>query len=597
VTIRSEPPGATVSIRDYQGTDPVWHPLGTTPFTVRFPNFTFMRVRFELEGHLSAELAAWKQTLQETVPLDRVDAHGNDVIHVPAGVLEGSQGKGDLELDAFLIDKYEVTNRRYKAFVDAGGYQRREFWRQPFSKDGQVLTWEQAMSVFRDRTGRPGPSSWVLSNFPQGQENYPVGGLSWYEAAAYAAFEGRDLPTIHHWLRAAGPDAAGWIIAASNFSGKGPSPVGQYQGLSVWGTLDMAGNAREWCFNEGTGGLVGRVIAGGGWDEPSYTFTNDRFVASPWDRSASNGLRLVTYLQPSANLERARGPVVRIVRDYSKEKPVPDAEFSVYRRMYDYDRRPLHEEVEAKEVTADWVRERIAFDAAYPGARMTAYLYLPRNARPPYQTIVYFPGSGATVLKSMEEGSPWWDFIVRSGRALMFPIYRGTLERRGETDLRSWPPSETVAYRELLIQQTQDLRRSIDYLETREDIDKENLGYFGFSWGGWMGGLIPALEPRLKASVLHVAGLPFYRVLPEADPLNFLPRVKIPTLMLSGRYDATFPYETSQVPMFRWLGTPPGLKRQTVSEAGHFVPQDQLIKETVDWYDRYLGPVTSSRGP
>ncbi len=65
--------------------------------------------------------------------------------------------------------------------------------------------------------------------------------------------------------------------------------------------------------------------------------------------------------------------------------------------------------------------------------------------------------------------------------------------------------------------------------------------------------------------------------------------------MLNGRYDANFPYETSQVPMFRALGAPPGLKRQVVYEAGHFVPRDQLIKETIDWYDRHLGPVTPGR--
>ena len=154
-----------------------------------------------------------------------------------------------------------------------------------------------------------------------------------------------------------------------------------------------------------------------------------------------------------------------------------------------------------------------------------------------------------------------------------------------------------MAYRDAVIQWTQDLRRSIDYLETREDIDRERLGFFGFSWGGAMGGLIPAVESRLKASVLHVSGLFPARPLPEADPFNFLPRVKIPTLMLNGRYDAVFAHESSQVTMFRGLGAPVGLKRHIIYEAGHFVPRDQLIKETVDWYDRHLGPVTFPRPP
>jgi formylglycine-generating enzyme required for sulfatase activity/dienelactone hydrolase len=592
ITIRSEPAGARVSFQDYQGTDPVWHPLGITPVTLLFPRGVF-RVRFELKGHRTSEIAASTHTtFRSTIPLDRLEAHGDDLLHVPGGRFGPGEEPNSLELQDFQIDKYEVTNLRYKAFVDAGGYRRREFWRYPFVKDGREVTWQKALATFKDRTGRPGPSSWELSTYPQGQDSYPVGGLSWYEAAAFAAFEGRDLPTVYHWRKAAGLFAAGWIIPMSNFSGKGPAPVGQYRGLSVWGALDMAGNVREWCFNEGARGLAGRMIAGGGWDDPSYTF-EDRFVQSPWDRSPTNGVRLVTFLRPDPNLDRAREPVVTTVRDYSKEKPVGETEFRIYRRMYDYDPKPLHEVVEAKVQGTDWVRERIAFDAAYPGARVTAYLFLPRNSRPPYQTIVYFPGSAAIELKSFDEDFTFWDFIVRSGRAFMFPVYRGTFERQKE--LNANPPEGTVADREVTIQLTQDLRRSIDYLETRQDIDKK-LGYFGFSWGGYMGGIIPAVEPRLKVSVLLVAGLSSGRPLPEADAFNFIPRVKIPTLMLNGRYDASFPFESAQVPMFRTLGTPVGLKRQIVYETGHFVPRDQLIKETIDWYDQYLGPVNSSRG-
>jgi pimeloyl-ACP methyl ester carboxylesterase len=136
-----------------------------------------------------------------------------------------------------------------------------------------------------------------------------------------------------------------------------------------------------------------------------------------------------------------------------------------------------------------------------------------------------------------------------------------------------------------------DLRRAIDYLETRPDIAGDKVGYFGVSWGGALGGIWPAVEPRLKVSVLLVAGLAFTPAQPEADVLNYLPRVRIPVLMLNGQYDFFFPVETSQVPMFRLLGTPPEHKRQVISEGGHHVPRTQLISETLSWLDRYLGPV------
>ena len=104
---------------------------------------------------------------------------------------------------------------------------------------------------------------------------------------------------------------------------------------------------------------------------------------------------------------------------------------------------------------------------------------------------------------------------------------------------------------------------------------------------------MPAVEPRIESSVLYVAGLDFERARPEVDPINFLPRVTVPTLMLNGRYDFFFPIETSQVPMFRLLGTPADHKRHVVEEGSHFVPRTRLIQETLAWLDKYQ-PVPGS---
>ena len=91
--------------------------------------------------------------------------------------------------------------------------------------------------------------------------------------------------------------------------------------------------------------------------------------------------------------------------------------------------------------------------------------------------------------------------------------------------------------------------------------------------------------------VLVSGGLEFQATLPEVDPLNFAPRARQPTLMLNGRYDFFFPVEASQLPLFRLLGAPAENKRQVIAEGGHYPPQDLLVKETIDWLDRYLGPV------
>jgi fermentation-respiration switch protein FrsA (DUF1100 family) len=89
--------------------------------------------------------------------------------------------------------------------------------------------------------------------------------------------------------------------------------------------------------------------------------------------------------------------------------------------------------------------------------------------------------------------------------------------------------------------------------------------------------------------VLNVGGLwEIVEFLPEADPLNFVTRVQTPVLMLNGQYDIVFPYETGQLPMYELLGTPAEHKKHVVTPAAHLVPRDILIRETLDWFDKYL---------
>ena len=131
-----------------------------------------------------------------------------------------------VQLPDYWIDRHEVTNRAFKRFVDDGGYRRAELWREPFLKDGRTLTFDEAMKYFRDATGQPGPAEWEQGTYAAGQDEYPVGGVSWYEAAAYARWAGKSLPTIYHWTRAAGLRLSGDVVPASNFNGKSPIPVG-----------------------------------------------------------------------------------------------------------------------------------------------------------------------------------------------------------------------------------------------------------------------------------------------------------------------------------------------------------------------------------
>ena len=126
-------------------------------------------------------------------------------------------------------------------------------------------------------------------------------------------------------------------------------------------------------------------------------------------------------------------------------------------------------------------------------------------------------------------------------------------------------------------------------------MDRDRLGVYGASYGACMLPVLAVGEQRLKAAALWGVGLFFDpSQLPEADPFNFLPRFQVPLLMINGRSDFVLPLETSQLPMFKLLGAPEKDKRQVFWDGSHADAKtvfQKLIKETLDWFDRYLGPV------
>jgi formylglycine-generating enzyme required for sulfatase activity len=157
-----------------------------------------------------------------------------------------------VDLPAYWIDKYEVTNRQYREFIEAGGYDRRDLW------TGEGWAW-------KERETRTQPQYWTEESW--NRPDLPVVGVVWYEAVAFCRWAGARLPSEAEWEKAASwnpvtqtkrryPWGNAWDKEKANTAEKGlrhTTPVGSYcdpngaNAASPYGACDMAGNAWEWC--------------------------------------------------------------------------------------------------------------------------------------------------------------------------------------------------------------------------------------------------------------------------------------------------------------------------------------------------------------
>jgi formylglycine-generating enzyme required for sulfatase activity/DNA-binding winged helix-turn-helix (wHTH) protein/dienelactone hydrolase len=617
-------PGATVHFKSYDDVDGEWILAGTTPLEewVEAPRGA-LRLRVTKNGfrtgHFVVAVPGPSVEVEQpkrfpfdrpSVPLELV-AEGKlpeDMVFVPrtnvpaylAGWSKDLLGGDQYDIPAFAIARSEVTNRQFKEFVDGGGYEKPEYWQDlQFVHGERVLSWSEARQYFVDTTGRPGPADWQLSTYPSGEDDMPVGGISWYEAVAYARFRGEMLPTIHHWLRAAFtpydamfPTSAA-IAAQSRFLADSPLSALTEKGPGPWGTYHMAGNVREWVWN-----FAGReaVALGSGW--PEYASNSARvYTADPMSREPDHGMRLMRTIDESPVDDALLAPI-RLVRDspFSSREPLNDDAFEAMRFQFTTPHvAPSQVTVNKVEESTLWVAEEIVltFEAQ---ETTTIYIVRPKAHDKPLQPIVYSGVGDCCFMKrpnrDVLEQLQIAGFVVNSGRALVMPIWDGGYERFAPLPTDADAAADLSRRKPLLWQH--DLSATIDYLESRPDMDAERIGYLGISRGASFAGAINlAIEKRIDAAVLASGGIWIHDPLhPMIDLINYAPRITIPVLMLSGRYDHIYPYEQSQKRTFNLLGTPPDQKSQITYDTGHFtMPPNMVAADVTDWFDRYMGRV------
>ncbi len=598
ITLNSKPVGAKIYAKPYLQPDSAFQLMGVAPLKrSRFPSGN-ISIRIEKDGYETIEDFiyvshyfdhSWEYVLEKkgTVP------SGMSMVrpHIDTSLLDFLRLRRIIEEpDEFLVDNYEVSNQEYKMFVEKGGYQNPQYWKEPFIKGGKEISWQDAMKFFVDNTGRPGPQTWEAGDYPAGKANHPVSGVSWYEACAYAEFAGKQLPSMFHLKYLSGSWAIREVALKSNLKSKATTSRKQNDPQNHWGVYDVFGNVREWCYNKTNRGL--RSIVGGAYDDQEYLANDFSSARSSFDRSISNGFRCIKY----QNSEKYDRPLYRDVlrewnRDYYQENPVADEIFDAYLSQFRYDKENLNPKLISQKEEKDWTKEKVEFIAPSGKEKMPAYLFLPKNIRPPYQVVLYWPGWAATWYDSSEDFLEMGqvDFLIKNGRAVMMPIYWGTYERKDlwNNDCRDWK----VCWKNNHLEVIKEVQKSIDYLETRADIDLNKIALYGLSWGAAEAPIAVAIDKRIDLAILALGGLRNGKRLDEVDVFNYLPQIKVPTLLINGRYDFMFPLKESIRPFFDYLGTPVKDKSLKLYNDGHSVPRNELIKESLSFLDKYFGAV------
>ena len=602
--IKVQQDGVSVSWKAY-GQDDEWRFLGKSPLkSARLPK-GILKFKLEKEGYETTFFSSSNPSLklynspfdpgwspdpislqiEGSVPAGMIYIQGGNFVPALTG-----QGVDPVFLHPFYIDKFEVTNQEFKEFLDAGGYENSQYWvEMDFIKEGVSLSFQEAKSIMIDSTGMTGPAGWEVGTYIQGTENMPVTGISWYEALAYARYKGNILPPMFHWAKAAFPPdeilspISPKLLKLANFSKESIKVVGQGEG--AYGTFDMAGNAKEWVWNI----FGGRGLTlGGAFDEPTY-LASQTSPEPRMNRSLKNGFRTVRLIN-SRDLNPYGDPIqTQAPRDLSFYKPMNDEVFNVYSRSFQVSSsKPKYDEIYIDESHPVWTKERISLDVGYNNEKMDLLIFRPKQVYGSSSPVIVHPGANYYTtppeIDDINPGEFSLDFLIKSGKTLVWPAWKGSLNRM--PDNRGSSEDTLRRFRNQFVAWVEDTDKTLDYLETRPDIDTDNIFYLGMSYGALFNTHTLLFEDRYKGAILYVGGaFPTYP--PLVDGINHLPRIKTPLLMLNGEQDYLVPKSAANF-FYQSTGTAIEDKKIVFYDSGHWpLPRNQMIKETLSFIEKY----------
>lgn len=266
-------------------------------------------------------------------------------------------------------------------------------------------------------------------------------------------------------------------------------------------------------------------------------------------------------------------------------------------KYYEYDQDlPLLDSVYQVDEGADYELYYLTYRSVHDKT-VTGLLTLPSEGIQPFPTIILLHGMGdRKTVDYIEAGN---EYLAGAGYAVL----RLDISNHGDRKKYDYDFDLTGGYRywtrEIITQTVFDLRRAVDFIQTREELDHDRIGYFGISLGGIIGTIFCSVEERIEVPVIVLAGgnlnLMFGKkalsgdtrdYLSIIDPVNYVAKISPrPLLMINAENDDIIPPITSKL-LFKAAKKPKEIIWHPSKH--HDLPIDKAYPEGIQWYKKHL---------
>ena len=416
-------------------------------------------------------------------------------------------------------------------------------------------------------------------------------GISWFEARAFANYSKLSLPNLYQWLYSSGVSSFVVntdVVNNSNFNSTQTREISNENGSFNY-LNNIAGNVKEWVSNSNGLNNEKFSLLGGSYLEYSYTF-NNYYSISPLDRSIGNGMRLAKTLSNElSHLDEKIIPEYK--RDVTKITDISDEVFGVYRSQFEYKDIPLNSKtINIENFDDGYNAQKFEIKTTYQSdENLFGYIVYSNKIKDKYDPIIVYPSAGAIVSDNdylmPKELLSGYKYLIDEGYAIIHPIYHNTYSRN--KTYNTFTPDESENYKNTIIKIGQDYKRSLDYIESRNDFNFENLSYYGYSWGSTTSNYLLAIDNRIKSAFICAGGLMAQKSKKEIEAHYYIRRIKTPIFHIVGKLDGIFGPETYK-PWKKLIGTPKkDLRTIEYDEYGHGIPKDTIIKYHSNWIKKY----------